>query len=210
MLIADDHELVAEAMRCVLEREADIEVVGWAATGREALQLVQSERPDVVLMDHRMPELNGIEATSLISGRFPATSVVMVSTVSDPYHVVRALRAGAAGYVPKTAGVRHMVRAVREVIARRSYVHPALADDVLRLLARSGGAEDAPSLLSSRERQVLQLVAEGCRTAEIAERLSVSPRSVETYRTRMMAKLGVHDIAGLVRFAIRHGVISVD
>jgi DNA-binding NarL/FixJ family response regulator len=210
VLIADDHEVVSAGLRCVLEREPGIEVVGCVATGREAVDRVQLDAPDIVLMDYLMPELNGIEATLLIRQRDTAPCVVMLSTMADPSHVVRALRAGASGYVPKTGSVRDVLRAIHEVTAGRRYLHPDIADDVIGILMRGAGAEDASSMLSSRERQVLQLIAEGGTNAHIAGLLSLSPRSVETYRSRMMNKLGVRDLAGLVRFAIRHGISPLD
>jgi DNA-binding NarL/FixJ family response regulator len=200
---------VVEGMRCVLAREDGILVVGSARNGREAVEQAQEHASDVVLMDHLMPELNGIEAASLIRQRVPAIAIVMVSTIADPHHVVRALRAGIAAYVPKQGNVRDVVQAIREVAAGRRYLHPDIADAVLNLLMR-GETTDAVSTLSSRERQVLQLIVEGHTSSEIAARLSLSPRSVETYRGRMMGKLEVRDLAGLVRFAIRHGISALD
>jgi DNA-binding NarL/FixJ family response regulator len=200
---------VVEGMRCVLAREDGILVVGSARNGREAVEQAQEHASDVVLMDHLMPELNGIEAASLIRQRLPAVAIVMVSTIADPHHVVRALRAGIAAYVPKQGNVRDVVQAIREVAAGRRYLHPDIADAVLNLLMR-GETTDAVSTLSSRERQVLQLIVEGHTSTEIATRLSLSPRSVETYRGRMMGKLEVRDLAGLVRFAIRHGISALD
>jgi len=209
VLIADDHEVVVEGVRCVLAREQGIAVIGTARNGREAVELAQETSPDVVLMDHLMPELNGIEAAAMIRQRLPATSIVMLSTVADPHHVVRALRAGVSAYVPKNGNVRDVLHAIREVVAGRRYLHPDIADAVLNILMR-GETADAVSTLSSRERQVLQLIAEGHTNGEIATRLSLSPRSVETYRGRMMGKLEVYDMAGLVRFAIRHGLSALD
>jgi DNA-binding NarL/FixJ family response regulator len=209
VLIADDHEVVAEGVRCMLAREDGIVVVGSARNGREAVDQALEESPDVVLMDHLMPELNGIEAASMIRQRTPSTAIVMLSTIADPHHVVRALRAGVSAYVPKHGNLRDVVQAIRDVVAGRRYLHPEIADAVLNILMR-GEASDAVSTLSPRERQVLQLIAEGHTNPEIAARLSLSPRSVETYRGRMMGKLEVHDIAGLVRFAIRHGISPLD
>jgi len=200
---------VVEGMRCVLAREDGILVVGSARNGREAVEQAQEHASDVVLMDHLMPELNGIEAASLIRQRLPSVAIVMVSTIADPHHVVRALRAGIAAYVPKQGNVRDVVQAIRDVAAGRRYLHPDIADAVLNLLMR-GETTDAVSTLSSRERQVLQLIVEGHTSTEIATRLSLSPRSVETYRGRMMGKLEVRDVAGLVRFAIRHGISALD
>ena len=210
LLIADDHEVVVEGLRCVLARQDGIEVVACASTGRQAVEQAQIHMPDVVLMDYLMPELNGIEATLLIRQRLPSTVVVMISTSADPYQVVRALRAGASGYVAKSGNTAGLLHAISEAVAGRRYVHPEIADRVLNILIKGDDEENALTVLSSRERQVLQLIAEGRTNLEIAGELSLSPRSVETYRSRMMDKLQLRDVAALVRFAIRHGVSPLD
>ena len=210
LLIADDHEVVVEGLRCVLARNEGIEVIACASTGRQAVEHAQLHTPDVVLMDYLMPELNGIEATLLIRQRLPATAVVMLSTSADPYHVVRALRAGASGYVAKGGNSTGLLHAIHEAVAGRRYVQPEIADRVLNILIKGGDEEDALAVLSSRERQVLQLIAEGHTNGQIADALSLSPRSVETYRSRMMDKLELRDVAALVRFAIRHGISPLD
>ena len=210
VLIADDHALVVEALRFMLVRESDIAVVGCAFDGRAAVERALEHTPDIVLLDYLMPVLNGIEAAEQIRERVPGAAVVMLSSSSDPNHIVRAMRAGVAGYVPKSGKRLDILRAIREVAAGRRYLHPAVSDQVLAILMRGEPALDAAELLSPRERQVLRLIAEGHTTSEIAAQLSLSPRSVETYRARMMDKLDVHDVAGLVRFAIRYGISPLD
>jgi len=197
-------------LRRLLGDQPDMVVVGCVDNGRDAVRVAVAEKPDVVLMDHAMPGLNGIEAAEAIRKRTPHTQVVMLSMHTDVEHVVRALRAGAKGYVPKKSAAREILTAIREVNAGRRYLHRPLADEVLNRLADPQMAEDPLGRLSARERQVLQQLAEGHSTNEIAESLSLSPRTVETYRARMMEKLGLQDLAGLIRFAIQRGVVSLD
>ena len=211
VLIADDHTLVAEGLRNLLEGQQDITVVGYVTRGREAVATAVATEPDVVLMDYRMEDLNGIEATQLIRQRLPGTRVIILSMESDPHLVARALKFGASGYIPKTSAARDVVQAIREVSAGRRYLPAELKDEVLGDLVDSQkSGTDPVELLSSRERQVLQLLTEGRTSAEIAGRLSISPKTVETYRSRMMDKLELHDLPGLVRFAIRHGIARLD
>ena len=210
VLIADDHPVVAEGLRRLLSEQPDITVVGMVENGLDAVRSAVKEEPDVVLMDNAMPELNGIEAAELIRKRSPRTQVVMLSMHTDNEHVLRALRAGAAGYVPKRSAAREVVQAIRSVVAGRRYLHEALASEVLKAVSDPVAAQDPLSRLSTRERQVLQQIGEGRTTPEIAESLSLSPRTVETYRARMMQKLGVRELAGLVRFAIQRGLVPLD
>ena len=210
VLIADDHEVVGEGLRRLLGDQPDIVVVGCVENGREAVRVAVAESPDVVLMDYAMPELNGVDAAEMIRKRCPYTKIVMLSMHTDTEHVVRALRAGAAGYVPKKSAAREVVAAIREVTAGRRYLHRPLADEVLARLTGPQALEDPLERLSSRERQVLQQLAEGRSTNEIATSLCLSPRTVETYRARMMEKLDLRDFASLVRFAIQRGLVSLE
>jgi DNA-binding NarL/FixJ family response regulator len=210
VLIADDHPVVSEGLCRLLADQPDITVIGTVENGLEAVRRAALEDPDIILMDNAMPELNGIEATEQIRKRNPRTRVVMLSMHTDSEHVIRALRAGASGYVPKRSAAREVVQAIRTVHAGRRYLHEPLADEVLKAVCDPGFAEDPLSRLSARERHVLQQLAEGRSTSEIAASLSLSPRTVETYRARMMQKLGVHELAGLVRFAIQRGLVSLD
>jgi DNA-binding NarL/FixJ family response regulator len=208
VLIADDHTLVAEGLRYVIEAEADFEVVGYAENGQEALRLSAEKSPDIVIMDNAMPVLNGIEATRLIRERCPQTRVIMLSMYCDQVHVLRALQAGAMGYLLKKSVAKELVEAIRRVHAGQHYLTRELADNVISQVIKT--PSDPLTRLSSRERQVLQMLAEGHTTNEIATTLFLSPKTVETYRSRMMEKLGLHDLTALVKFAIQQGVISIE
>ena len=209
ILIADDHRVTGESLKVVLEREPDMEVVALAHDGREALRQAEALRPGVVVMDLSMPELNGFDATRAIAQRDPACRVVALSTYLAPERVRQALRAGATGYVPKTAGPEEVVSAIRAVHAGQRYLSPSVAG-ALGNGDGAAAAADPLERLSAREREILQLLAEGCTGAEIAQRLALSQKTVETYRARLVEKLGIRDLAGLVRFAIQRGIVSLD
>jgi DNA-binding NarL/FixJ family response regulator len=208
VLIADDHTLVAEGLRYVIDAEPDLKVVGHAQNGQEALRKALEMSPDIVLMDNAMPILNGIEATRLIRKRCPGTQIIMLSMYCDQSHVLRALQAGARGYLLKKSVAQELVTAIRRVHAGQHYLTSDLAEGVISRVSKA--PEDPLERLSSRERQVLQMVAEGHTAIEIGGKLSLSPKTVETYRSRMMDKLDLHDLAGLIKFAIQQGVISID
>ncbi|MBI2508938.1 MAG: response regulator transcription factor [Betaproteobacteria bacterium] len=210
VLIADDHGVVAEGLRFVVEAQADMEVIACLQDSREAVRRALETRPDVVLIDHAMPVLNGAEATHLIRERCPETRVIILSMYSNQVHVLRALQAGATGYVVKKSAAKEVVDAIREVHKGGRYLSKELADSVIDLVVHKAASEDPLQRLSSRERQVLQMLAEGHPVAHIAATLSLSPKSVETYRARMMEKLGIGDFATLVKFAIQHGVIPLE
>ena len=209
ILIADDHGVVAEGLKHLVEAQADMEVVSLAVDGREAVRQARDLHPDVVLMDLSMPELNGADATRAILERDPKCRVIVLSMYSEREYVRRALKAGAAGYVVKRSAAKEVVDAIRAVHAGQRYLSPRVADVVLDDYAGEG-ADDLLSKLSQREREVLQLLAEGHTGAQIAERLSLSQKTVETYRARLVEKLGIRDVAGLVRFAIQRGIVSLD
>jgi two-component system, NarL family, response regulator NreC len=210
VLIADDHAVVADGLCHLLEARSDIEVVDTVSSGREAISRTMELQPHVVLMDSTMPDLNGIEATRIIRERCPQARVLILSVHSDPLHVVRALRAGAAGYVPKSSAGSDVVDAIRAVHRGQRYLHPTMAESVLGQLVEPEQTDDPVARLSSRERQVLQLLAEGKSVADIAVLLSLSPRTVETYRARMMEKLEMHDMPSLVKFAILHRLTALE
>ncbi|HEX6298538.1 MAG TPA: response regulator transcription factor [Burkholderiales bacterium] len=209
ILIADDHGVVAEGLKHLIEAQADMRVVAIAADGREAVRLAREAQPDVVLMDLSMPELNGADAARAILERDPKCRVIVLSMYSDREYVRRALRAGAAGYVVKRSAAKEVVEAIRAVFGGGRYLSPRVADVVIDDYADDKAA-DPLSRLSAREREVLQLLAEGRTGAEIAQRLSLSQKTVETYRARLVEKLGIRDVAGLVRFAIQRGLVSLD
>ena len=210
ILIADDHDVVAEGLRHVIEAQADMQVIACVANGNEAVRCAIDSGPDIIVMDYAMPELNGTEATRMIRERCPQIGIVMLSMYSDPGYVARALQAGAAGYIVKKSAASEVVEAIREVNAGRRYLSRQFTDGTIDKFIQDATAGDPLTRLSSRERQVLQLLAEGHSNADIASTLALSPKSVETYRARMEQKLGLHDLASLVKFAIQNGVISIE
>ena len=213
VFLADDHAVVRDGLRYLLEAQPDIKVVGDAANGRQTLQLVERLRPDVAIMDIAMPELNGIEATRRIRTDCPSTQVIILSIYSTEEHVSRALQAGARGYVLKESAGIEVVNAVRAVHSGHHYLSQKLSDqlidDYLHQIKVSG-KKSPLGRLSPREKEVLQLVVEGKSSAEIAAALSLSVKTVETYRSRIFQKLDIDDLPGLVKFAIQHGLTPLD
>ncbi len=211
VLLADDHTVIRTGLRLVLEQEPDLVVVGEAADGRQAVELADSLSPDVVVMDLGMPNLNGIEASRRITEAHPKIGIVVLSMHSDETYVLRALKAGARGYLLKDSASEDLVRAVRAVSERKSYFSPAvgkmLLEDYMRKLQRSG-AEDSYELLTPREREILQLIAEGKSNKEIAHQLNLSLYTVETHRAHIMQKLNLQSVPELVLYAVRRGIIS--
>jgi DNA-binding NarL/FixJ family response regulator len=210
VLIVDDHRVVAEGLRHVINAQPDLEVVGSAADGREALRQVTDLHPEVVVMDISMPELNGIEATELILKRTPHTKIVILSMYSDHERVWRAFQAGARAYVLKKAAAREVVDAIHRVQEGGRFVSHEIAQAVVEDCLRGQPPVSALDLLSSRERQVLQLFVEGKSNIAIAQTLFLSPKTVETYRSRMMQKLNISNIPELVKFAIQQGLTSIE
>ena len=211
VLLADDHDLFRAGLRVLLQDLGGFEVVAEAGDGREALRLVREHRPNVVLMDLMMPGLNGLEATDQVAREFPDVRVLVLSMNAAEEFVLPAVRAGASGYVLKNARPAELEQAIRAVARGETYLTPAvsghLIDDYRR---RTAAAPDSLEKLTPRQREVLQLVAEGHSTKEIAQRLGVSVKTVETYRSQLMGALDIHDIAGLTRYAIRKGLVSAD
>jgi len=209
ILIADDHGVVAEGLKHVVESQGDMQVVAIVGDGREAVRVAKEQTPDVVLMDLSMPELNGADATRAILERDSHCKVIVLSMYVEREYVRRALKAGASGYVVKRSAAKEVVDAIRAVHAGQRYLSPRVADVVIDDYA--GDAKgDLLEKLSAREREVLQLLAEGRTGAEIAARLALSQKTVETYRARLVEKLGIRDVAGLVKFAIQRGLVSLD
>ncbi len=213
VFLADDHAVVRDGLRYILEAQAGITVVGEAANGLDAVAEVRKLKPDVVVMDIAMPGLNGIEATRQIRTELPKTQVVILSVYSSSEHIYRALKAGARGYLLKESAGAEVVMAVRTVHAGRRYLCEKIANTMIDTYIEQREAAEAESpleRLSIREREVLQLVVEGKSSKEIANIVHLSPKSVETYRSRLMQKLDVHDLPSLVKFAIQHGLTSLE
>src|SRR5713101_3759225 len=209
ILIAEDHGVVAEGLKHLIEAQEDLQVVAIVGDGREAVRMAKETEPDVVLMDLSMPELNGADATRAILDRDDAKCrVIVLSMYAEREYVRRALKAGASGYVVKRSAAKEVVDAIRAVHSGQRYLSPRVADVVIDDYAEE--RDDPLARLSAREREVLQLLAEGRTGAEIAQRLSLSQKTVETYRARLVEKLGIRDVAGLVRFAIQRGLVSLD
>ena len=211
ILLADDHKLMRSGLRLLIEQQADLTVIGEAADGREAVALAKSLRPDVAVMDISMPNLNGIEAAHQITQSHAELAVIVLSMHPDESYVLRALKAGAKGYLLKDSAESDLITAVRAVARGKSFFSPAvskvLLDDYIRKLKRSG-AEDAYDLLTPREREVLQLVAEGKSNKEVANLLNLSVYTVETHRSNIMQKLNLKGVPELTLYAVRKGIIS--
>ena len=211
ILLADDHNILRDGMRLLLERHPDFAVVGEAADGRATLQLAEEHAPDVVIMDIAMPNLNGIEATRRIVDKNPNIGVVILSMHYDESYVIRALKAGARGYLLKDAERSELIAAIQAVAQGRSYFSPKirnlLQEDYVQLLERKG-KDDSYELLTDREREVLQLVAEGKTNKEIANALTVSLYTVDTHRTHILQKLNLHSVPEVILYAVRKGIIS--
>ncbi|KAB2831804.1 MAG: response regulator transcription factor [Candidatus Dadabacteria bacterium] len=213
VFIADDHSVVREGLKVMLETQTDIKVVGTAANGKEAVEQIALLHPDIAVLDIAMPELNGIEATDQILKCSPSTRVLILSMHANSEHVYTALKAGASGYVLKESAVGETIKAIREIYLGRRYLCSRIQETVFDdyILQEKGIDQKSPiERLSDRERQVLQLVVEGRTSADIAGILDLSAKTVETYRSRLMQKLGVEDIAGLVKFALRHGLMKLE
>mgnify|MGYP000128985176 CR=1 FL=1 len=211
VLLADDHAIVRDGLRYMLEAWGNVEIVGEAANGLEAVREVESLRPDVVMMDIAMPVMNGNEATQRIREISPSTQVVILSMYSTTEHIFQAFQAGATGYLLKESAGKEVFEAVQTVSAGRRYLSHKITEAVVDnyVHSRKGISEQSTlETLSAREREILQFVAEGKTSSKIAEILYLSPKSVETYRSRLMKKLGVDNVSELVKFAIRHGVID--
>ena len=211
ILLADDHIVMRTGLRALLERQHNLEVVGETENGREAIDLVASLRPDVVVMDVGMPVLNGIEAAKTIVSQNPTTAGVILSMHSDESYVMRALKAGARAYLLKESAAADLIGAIQAVSQNKSFFSPKvsriLSEDYVRVLKQKG-AVDTYDLLTGREREILQLLAEGKVNKEVAATLNISPYTVETHRSHILQKLNLHNPAELVLYAVRKGIIS--
>ena len=209
VLLVDDHHVVRRGIRALLENEAGIQVVGEAGTGVEAARLTQQLKPDVLIIDLMLADMSGLEVIRQLRKRAPATSAVVLSMYGNDCYVVEALQAGARAYVLKDSPPEELMRAVREAALGRRYLAPPLSDRAIEVyLLRSEDSQIDPyDMLTSREREVLHLAAQGMTSSETANRLCISPRTVEVHRARVMQKLGLHNRTELIHFAIRRGII---
>jgi two-component system, NarL family, response regulator NreC len=211
ILLADDHTVVRDGLRALLEKQPDMTVVAEASDGRDSIRLAEEQSPDVVVMDIGMPSLNGIEATRRILAANPRTAVVMLSMHQDESYVLRSLKAGAKGYLLKDSLRGDVIDAIRAVAQGRSFltrkVRLMLQEDYVRQM-ESRGLEDSYDLLTDREREVLHMVAEGKSNKEVAGLLNISPTTVETHRAHILQKLGIHSVPELILYAVRKGIVS--
>ena len=211
VLLADDHRLMRAGLRALLKSLELVQVVAEAGNGHEAIQLAEQHQPDIVIMDIGMPELNGLEATARIVKLAPAPRIIVVSMHANEEYVRRALQAGAAGYLLKGAEPAELELAIRAVMRGETYLTPAVSKQVVQNYLHPREMKTNPiQELTPRQREVLQLVAEGHSTKDIAQKLNLSVKTVDTHRTELMQRLDIHDIAGLVRYAIRIGLINAD
>jgi len=214
IILCDDHKIVREGLRALLAKQPGMEVIAEAEDGRSTLELVRNLKPDIVVMDVSMPDLNGIEATRQILAEAPNVRVLALSMHSDRRFVTGMLSAGASGYLLKDCAFEELTRAVRAVLSGQTYLSPGIAGvvvkDYVQRISGQAGPPTPPSTLTAREREVLQLLAEGHNTKEIAGLLNVSTKTVETHRTQIMAKLNLRSVAELTKYAIREGLTSLE
>ncbi len=214
VLLVEDHVIVRQGVKALLAEESDVHVVGEAGDGSQALQLIETLRPDIVLMDLALPNIGGIEVTRQIRERFPNIQVIVLSMHDNEEYVFRALRAGASGYVLKQSTSTELVLALRAVVAGNTFLSPGISQilisDYVQRSKSEAQDQDALDILTPRERQVLQLIVRGYNNRQIAEQLHISIKTVETHRGNMMKKLDVHDRAGLVKFALDSGLIRLE
>ena len=206
VVLAEDHLMFREALRTILEKARDMEVVGEAGDGRTAMQLVREFSPDVIVLDIAMPEMNGIDAAASLHARHPRTRILALSAYSGKRYVEEMLKAGAAGYVTKGSAGTELLRAIRSLAQGKSYLCPEAASAVIGNIGDRAEDPGVRAALGQREREVLQLIAEGHRSQQIADRLCISVATVEVHRRNIMRKLGLHSVAELTKYAIREGL----
>jgi DNA-binding NarL/FixJ family response regulator len=212
ILLADDHPIVRQGLLHLLQAEPDLKVIGEASNGLQAVQLAEKLKPAVLIVDIMMPELNGLEVIKQVKERVPATACIVLTMQSADVYVVEALKAGALGYVLKETGPGELVQAVRHVIQGQRYLSPRISERLIDVLIETSqkSIADPYQTLTNREREVLQMAAEGLSSAEIARRLSISPRTAELHRGRMMNKLRLHNQTDLMRYAFKRGILTLD
>lgn len=208
--LVDDHQLVRDGLKSILSSIGDVEVVGEASDGHAAIKLCASLGVDVVIMDIAMSGLNGLDATKRITEKHPQINVLILSMYDSEEYIARAMQHGARGYLLKNAQPQEFEDAIRKVASGAVYLSPEIGEQMRRHLINKRSQGDSLEMLSTRQREILQAIAEGKSTKDIAELLSISPKTVETHRGHLMQKLDIHDIAGLVRYAIKHGLVAID
>ena len=208
--LVDDHQIVRDGLSALLAPIKDITVVAQASSGREAVTLARQESVDVFVMDIAMSDLNGLEATQRIVAADPAARIIMLSMHSGEEYVVRSLQNGARGYLVKNAAPEELEAAIRKVASGGIYLSPSIGDTMRSHILSKSNASQSQDVLTSRQREILQAIAEGTSTRDIGDKLCISPKTVETHRSQIMQKLNIDNVPGLVRYAIRHGIIEVD
>lgn len=212
LLIVDDHKIMREGLRTILEQENEFTTIGEAANGREALNIIKEKVPDIVIMDINMPEMNGMETTRRIKANFPKTKVIALSMHSDRFYVAEMLKAGVSGYLLKDCSTKDIIDAVHNVSKNRSYLSPEITGVVINDFIEQNQTDHCTGVshLTEKEREVLQLIAEGCTSKIIAANLNIAVKTVESHRINIMKKLDIHSIANLTKFAVRHGITCLE
>ena len=210
LLIVEDHALVRAGLNALLQEIPDFEVIGGAGDGYEALELITTHQPDIVLMDLTMPRMNGLEVLSRTAKQFPNIRVLVLSMHASEEYVWQALQSGADGYLLKDAGALELEFAIRAIARGESYLSPSVSKQVTMYIRRAGGTTNSLEQLTPRQREILQLIAEGKTTQKIAQQLKVSTKTIETHRAQLMERLDIHDVPSLVRYSIRMGLITAD
>jgi len=212
ILLVDDHKIVRDGLRTLIDREAGIEVIGEADNGRSAVEITKKLKPDIVIMDITMPDMNGIDATHQIRDQVPSARVIALSMHADRRLVSGMLEAGASAYLLKDCAFEEVARAIKAVRSNHTYLSPEIADIVVERYVNKASTEESSvfTRLTPREREILQLIAEGVSTREIAERLHISRKTVETHRANIMEKLCIHNMTELVKYAIREGLTTLE
>jgi len=212
VLVADDHTILRQGIKSLLANEEEIEVIGEAKNGREALTIIEETLPDVILMDIAMPGLNGLEATRRIKKRFPRMKVLVLTMYTNEEYIFQILNAGANGYLVKETAFQDLISAIKAVYKNEAFMSPSISKKVINSYIKraQNDEQETCEILTTREREILQLIAEGNSSKKIAELLFISPKTVETHRTHIMDKLNIHNRTGLVKYAIRKGIVDVD
>jgi len=212
VLVADDHTILRQGIKALLDNQEGIEVIGEAKDGREALAIIEETLPDVILMDIAMPGLNGLEATRRIKKKFPRMKVLVLTMYTNEEYIFQILNAGANGYLVKETAFQDLISAIKAVYKNEAFMSPSISKKVINSYIKKAqdDEEQTCEILTTREREILQLIAEGHSSKKIAELLFISPKTVETHRTHIMDKLNIHNRTGLIKYAIRKGMVDVD